>query len=65
MDDHESILELLELMHKQTRTANELFVESGNAFDTNGNMDILKRHISEIKRTIENTENIISSLEGV
>ncbi len=65
MDEHDSILDLLELMHKRTETMNELFVKSRNAFAPDGGTKILERYISELEKLIANTKNILSSLNGI
>lgn len=64
MDDHESILDLLELIHERTNIMNQLFVITRNAFDPDGSTEILERHIKELEKLIKSTKNIISGLNG-
>ena len=65
MNEHDSILDLLELMHKRTETMNDLYVVSRSIFDPDGNTDIVKRHIQELETLIGSIKNLLSSLDGI
>jgi len=64
MDDYESVLDLVEMMHKRTGVMDKLFVISRNAFDPDGSTQILKRHLLELEKLIANAKNILSGMNG-
>ena len=64
MDDHESVLDLVEMMHRRTGIMNDLFIVHRNAFDPDGSTTILERNIIELEKLINSARNILSCMNG-
>ena len=65
MDDNESVLDMVELLHRRTMLMNDLYIRNRNAFDPDGSTDSLRRHVEILEQLITSTKNMISGLNGI